>query len=76
MKDVYVKKYWEEEGILFYILFENEGAARQIEVKLESRIFLDLDNPIQDDSMLYDQGLSDLELTDNDIISEDEFDQV
>ncbi|MET0946389.1 MAG: hypothetical protein ABWY22_13335 [Flavobacterium sp.] len=76
MKEDFVKKYWEEEGLLFYIHFQNDIAVRQIEVKSEEKIYLSIDEPISGDSMLYDQLLYELDLEENDFITREEFNQI
>lgn len=73
MKDLFIKKYWDEEEILFLLHFHNNEAVRQIEVFKGKTVYLSLDNPIQGDSMLYDQSFNDLEVNDSDFISKEEF---
>lgn len=75
MKEKFVKKYWSEDDILFYIHFIDGIAIRQIEISGKSRIYLSLDNPIVNESMLYDQNIEDLELNENDFISKEEFEK-
>lgn len=75
MKEVFVKKYWEEENILFYIHFQNQKAVRQIELSNGTKIFLTLNSPEKNESMLYDQSLEDLDLNDSDYISKEEFEK-
>ncbi|WP_430909493.1 hypothetical protein [Maribacter sp. 2-571] len=73
MKEVFVKKYWAEEDTLYYIHFHGRNAVSQIEIRKGSKVFLSTENPLQGDSMLYDQSLEDLDLDKNDFISQDEF---
>lgn len=61
MNDIFVKKYWKEEDILFYMHFENNDAIRQIEITSNNKVYLDIQNPIQGESMLYDQKLDELD---------------
>lgn len=75
MKEDFIKKYWDEEDVLFYIHFQNDEAVRQIEVKSEGKIYLTLEEPIKGESMLYDQKLSELDLEEADFITEEEFNQ-
>ncbi|RKR05245.1 hypothetical protein C8C83_4584 [Flavobacterium sp. 90] len=75
MIEVFVKKYWDEEDVLFYIHFQDDEAVRQIEVKSEEKICLTLEEPIKEESMLYDQKLSELDLEESDFITEEEFNQ-
>jgi len=60
MKEVFVKKYWDEEDILFYLHFQNGEAIAQVEITPEGRAFLSLENP-------------GLDLEDKDFITKEEF---
>lgn len=73
MENIFVKKYWEEEKILFFLHFQDGEAVRQIEVTDLGNTYLSLDFPVVDGSMLYDQLLSELELSNDDFITEEEF---
>lgn len=76
-KEIYIKKKWEEENILYYLHFLNDYAVRQIEINhLGEYTFLSDDKPIKGDSILYDQKLSDLEIDKLDYIGEEEFNKV
>lgn len=44
MNDYYIKKYWEEEDILFYLHFHNKLAVRQIEVLSGEAVCLTIEN--------------------------------
>ncbi|MCG2613350.1 hypothetical protein LZZ85_03625 [Terrimonas sp. NA20] len=76
MKEVFIKKYWAEENILFYLHFQDGKAVRQIEVTPGRKIFLSADNPQQEDCTLYDQLLDDLEIELRDLISQTMFEKV
>ncbi|MPS66514.1 MAG: hypothetical protein DI622_09885 [Chryseobacterium sp.] len=76
MQELFVKKYWNEEDILFYIHFQNGEAIRQIEIKKKEKILLTLDNPNHGESMLYDQSIDDLNLNESDFITNEEFNKV
>jgi len=76
MEDIYVKKYWEEEGVLFYLHFRGHQAVRQIEIIDGEVKKMNLDNPVVGDSMLYDQSFEDLDLVQTDFISEKEFEVI
>jgi hypothetical protein len=76
MNEVFVKKYWEEEEVLFYIHFQNGTAVAQIEISAEGKLFLSVDGPGDENAMLYDQPLSDLDLEEEDFISKEEFEEV
>lgn len=73
MNEIFVKKYWDEDDILFYIHFIDGIAVRQIEVIRNHTVYLDANNPIQDESMLYDQKLNELDLETKDFITKEEF---
>jgi hypothetical protein len=73
MKEIFVKKYWEENGTWFYLHFEGEKAIRQIEISSEGKKRLSLNRPTDEDSMLYDQSLKGLGLSECDFISKEEF---
>jgi hypothetical protein len=76
MKEVYVKKYWEEGDILFYIYFQNNEAIKQIEVLPTGPVYLSLEHAVIGDSMLYDQSLDELDLDEGDFITKEEFETV
>lgn len=76
MKEQYIKKYWAESDILFYLHFKDGEAIRQIELTPKGKIFLTLENPHQNGSMLYDQSLGDLDLQESDFITEEEFNKI
>lgn len=73
MQELFIKKYWTEEEILFYIHFRNGEAIRQIEESSKGKVLLTLENPYSGDSMLYDQSIDDLDLNKSDFITEQEF---
>lgn len=73
MNDCFIKKYWKEENILFYLHFHNEIAVRQLEIYPQKIIHLTTNIPIINEHFLYDQKLEDLNLDDSDYISEKEF---
>ncbi len=43
MKEVFVRKYWQEEDVTFYLHFLNNEALAQIEITSESKMFLSTD---------------------------------
>jgi len=75
MTNTYIKKYWPEEDILFYLHFEDKYAVRQIEIGPKGTKFLDFENPTER-KLIYDQSLDDLELNPQDYIDKLEFDKV
>lgn len=75
MQELFVKKFWGEENIWFYIHFQNEEAVRQIECDPKGKIFLTLENPQKGESMLYDQSITELDLEDSDFITKEEFEK-
>lgn len=76
MKNIYLKKYWEEDHITFYLHFQNDEAVKQVEITPYGKTFLSIDNPINGESCLYDQNIEDLQIEEDDYISEEEFDTV
>lgn len=76
MNEIFVKKYWEEEDVLFYMHFENGDAIRQIEITSNNRVYLDVQHPIQGESMLYDQKLDELDLNEENFITKEAFNKV
>jgi hypothetical protein len=76
MKQVFLKKYWEEENVIFYMHFKNGEAIRQVEIRPAAKLFLSLSNPMNGDSILYDQSLEELDLKESDLITEDEFNKI
>lgn len=76
MEDVFIKKRWDEENILFYLHFKNNSAIEQMEVSSQGIIRLSEENPIYGDLALYDQSLEDLSLDKSDYISKEEFEDV
>ena len=73
MKNKFIKKYWDEENLWFYIHFQDEWAVRQLIIGPDRRTYLTEGDPIQGDEILYDQKLEELELEEKDFVSEDEF---
>nr|WP_314499832.1 hypothetical protein [uncultured Chryseobacterium sp.] len=76
MQESFVKKFWEEESICFYIHFQNGTAIRQIEISSKRKVFLTLENPQQGESMLYDQSIEELDLLDSDFITKEDFENI
>lgn len=76
MKEVFVKKYWDEDDVLFYLHFQNDEAVRQVEITPSSKLKLTTSNPLNGDSMLYDQSLNELDLKETDFITEEEFNKI
>ncbi|AZA77813.1 hypothetical protein EG359_10400 [Chryseobacterium joostei] len=75
MQELFVKKFWKEENIWFYIHFQNEEAIRQIEISPKERILLTLESSQQGESILYDQCLKELDVENSDFITKEEFDK-
>ena len=75
-KVCYIRKYWEEENVMYYLHFVGENAVRQIEIEPDEAIYLSTDKPIYEDYSLYDQDLSSLDLTPEDFITKEEFEKV
>lgn len=73
MEEIFVKKYWVENEVVFYLHFQDGKAVAQIEVTNNSKVFLSTEKPFQGDSMLYDQSLEDLDLNKENFISKEDF---
>jgi hypothetical protein len=73
IKNIFIKKYWDEEDVLFFLHFQNGKAIKQIEITPASKLLLTLNNPLSGSSMLYDQSLDELDLIESDFITEEEF---
>ncbi|MDQ0065126.1 hypothetical protein [Chryseobacterium lathyri] len=71
--ELFVKKFWKEESIWFYVHFQNGEAIRQIEISSKGKVFLTPEIPQQGESMLYDQSLEELDLQDSDFITKEDF---
>lgn len=67
---------WNEEHVWFYLHFQNGEAIRQIEITPASKLKLTSSNPLNGDSMLYDQSLDNLDLKEADFITEEAFDKI
>ncbi|WP_312173415.1 hypothetical protein [Chryseobacterium sp.] len=76
MKEVFVKKYWEEEDVLFYLHFQDNKAVRQLEMTPTSKLKITLNSPINGESILYDQTLDELDLQESDFITEEDFNKI
>nr|WP_321379320.1 hypothetical protein [uncultured Bacteroides sp.] len=76
MDDIFIKKKWDEENIVFYIHFKNNVGVRQLEVYPNEKRYLSESNPFYKDSGLCDQSLETLDLEERDFIDEMEFDNV
>ena len=73
---MFLKKFWAEGEILFYVHFQDGRAVRQIEVTLKNKVFLTTDHPSEGDSVLYDQHLDDLQAGPRDFITREEFERI
>jgi hypothetical protein len=73
MKETFIKKNWEEESVTFYLHFQDNVSVRQIEISPSGIKYLSIENPFEDDSLLYDQSLEELDLDSSDIITKEEF---
>ncbi len=74
-KEIFIKKYWDEEGILFYLHFQDGKALRQIEETSTGKVYLTSENSVKGASMLFDQDLKDLDLEKKDFITKEEFEE-
>jgi len=73
MEETYIKINWKEENTIFYLHFSEENAIEQIEVNNKGVFITSLKNPLNDESMLYDQDLCELDIDMYSLISEKEF---
>ena len=73
MKELCIKKYWEDEDILIFLHFKDDFAIRQIEVSSSKVVYLDEIHPLEGESMLCDQAILFFDYTENDVISKQEF---
>lgn len=73
MKEIFVKKYWDEEDILFYLHFGDGDAMRQIEISKGIKKCYDVSDLTQAE-FVYDQKLDELDLDEKDFITKYEFD--
>ena len=76
VEEIFTKYFWDEEKILFYSHFQNNYAVRQIEVYTDKVVFLSEENPFQGESMLYDGKYEDLEISENQFITREEFEDI
>jgi hypothetical protein len=74
--NIYFKRYWEEEGILFYLHFRNGWPCRQIEIHSDKRLFMSEEHPQCGEFFLCDQPLSELDTNELNEIEEKEFERV
>jgi len=74
MKEVFVKKYWDEEDVLYYLHFQDGDALRQIEISKGIKMCYDVSYPAQA-RFVNDQKLEELELEEEDFITKEEFDE-
>jgi hypothetical protein len=74
MTETFIKKYWDEGDVLYYLHFTGNDAIRQIEITEDNKVYLDIDEPAQA-LYIYDQDLNDLDLNEEDYISKEEFDE-
>jgi len=74
MTETFIKKYWDEGDVLYYLHFTGNDAIRQIEITEENKVYLDIDEPVQA-LYIYDQNLEDLDINEEDYINKEEFDE-
>jgi hypothetical protein len=75
MSEVFLKKFWEEEGTIFLVHFINNRAVRQMEVTGKEVKRLSSQQPVVGNSKLADQPLSEWNLTADDFISRSDFER-
>ena len=74
MTETFIKKYWDERDVLYYLHFKGNDAIRQIEIAGDNKVYLAINEPAQALD-IYDQDLEDLDLHEEDYISKEEFDE-
>lgn len=74
-KEVFIKKKYSEENVVFYLHFRGENAIRQIEVSPDKTIKLSESHPVDGENFLYDQNFSDIQWEPEDFISKEEFEK-
>jgi len=74
MTETFIKKYWDEENVLYYLHFIGNDAIRQIEIRGDKKAYMDVKNPVQALN-IYDQDLDELELEKEDFITKQEFEE-
>ena len=75
MKETFIKKEWPEENVFIFLHFQGEYAVRQMEFNGNHVERVTLDNPIKENIVLCDAFLSDLELSETDFITKEEFER-
>ena len=75
MKEVFIKKYWDEENILFYLHYQDGECVRQIEIKGGDYHFLSKENPDQY-KLMADKDFDEGEYNKEDFITKEEFEIV
>ena len=76
MKEVFIKKYWADEEITFYVHFKDDAAIRQIEVSPLGTKYLSTTKLVNGESILYDQGLNQLSIDGKDLITREDFELI
>lgn len=76
MQEVFIKKYWPDGNVLFYVHFRDGHAFRQIEITPTGKILLTADQPQQGESVLFDQLIGDLAPHRADFITAADFEDV
>lgn len=75
MKETFIKKEWPEENVIIFLHFQGGYAVRQMEINGNHVERVTLDNPIKENIVLCDAFLSDLELSETDFITKEEFER-
>lgn len=73
MTTLYLKKRWPEEDKVFFLHFKDGFVVRQLELSDGQLCRLTVDEPVKGQAMLYDQKLADFEYSEEDVISQAEF---
>lgn len=75
MKELFIKEYWDEEHVLYYLHVRNDMIVRQIEATIQRTLYFDVDNPTQGECFMCDVPFSELEKDEWNYISKEEFDR-
>lgn len=73
MSEIFIRRYYQEENIMYYLHFIGEEAVRQLEIHTDKRLRYTTEHPYDDDGGLYDQDFSDVEWPADSFITRDEF---
>lgn len=76
MEDLYIKKYWDEENIMYYFHVHNDVVVRQIEIQDGEKNCSDIAHSLQDNASIADICFSEMEIDNPAYVTRQEFDSV